>query len=518
MALANFFEKTALNASQVLAGYDPVVFKDTLMSHKIVITFDNDSAGSSEASASLDLLVRLLARLYPFLLIEGEPLLTNKLRQLAKDINPLIEDFDPAEATLCVVVGMELYSGSTPVFYIGSDGWIVKLSNNQPVGSCNSGNPFGAGAAACFGAANVFRHVFSKLLPFGKTDSHIDFSLLNFKNGTDGQNGPLPAVVLKNTVMIGAGAIGNAMLWALQDCSEITGQLDVVDDEPVQLTNLQRYVLAIQHDIDKQKVYMAGDYFNESRLKMIPHPVNLQEYVQHNDEAIHQMCICIDNRNDRILAQGILPKNIFNAWTQPENLGISRHTKFGQEACLACLYYPLAPQKSLSQEIADSLHIPHLERKVREYVANNKIVDKGFVIEIAAANNINPEELFPFVGKSMLVFHSEVVCGGVLLALGGNATESNPNGAGVSVPAAFESALAGILLAAELVRDSMPVSIKTNSLQVNLLRPFSPYWEVSADMHPDCICHDAVYRAVYKRKWRNEAKELVGQTVNAQLM
>jgi len=44
----------------------------------------------------------------------------------------------------------------------------------------DSGNPFGAGAAACFAAANVFRHVFAEQLTGGGPDRQLAVSMLNY--------------------------------------------------------------------------------------------------------------------------------------------------------------------------------------------------------------------------------------------------------------------------------------------------------------------------------------------------
>src|SRR5271169_2892783 len=85
--------------------------------------------------------------------------------------------------TACVVIGKTTPATSTrgPLFFIGSDGWRTKLSSERPVGSGESGNPLGAGAAACFAAANVFRAVFRDQIVGGDPDAEIDLNLLTYQ-------------------------------------------------------------------------------------------------------------------------------------------------------------------------------------------------------------------------------------------------------------------------------------------------------------------------------------------------
>lgn len=75
----------------------------------------------------------------------------------------------------------------------------------------------------------------------------------------------------------------------------------------------------------------------------------------------------------------------------------------------------------------------------------------------------------------------------------------------IEVPSAFESALAGILLAAEIVIDAKKLrkeELPTIS-RINLLRPISKYINENQSKHHigRCICHDKDFRAVYDEKW-----------------
>ncbi len=106
MALADYYARSALAASQVLAGFDEERIRAVLADTRVGITIGADAANCWEGRALLDLLIRLLARLYPTLVIRSETgaqEAADDAMSLARRVNPQIE-FE-SEATVEVVVG-----------------------------------------------------------------------------------------------------------------------------------------------------------------------------------------------------------------------------------------------------------------------------------------------------------------------------------------------------------------------------------------------------------------------------
>jgi hypothetical protein len=144
-------------------------------------------------------------------------------------------------------------------------------------------------------------------------------------------------------------------------------------------------------------------------------------------------------------------------------LGISRHTFIGDQACLACLYLPTRQQKNEDELIAEAIGLPEEKLTVRRMLVTNEPLDKSHLIKIAEATKVDVEKLLQFEGRPLRSFYSQAVCGGVLLTLGAEpATQRR-----VEVPMAFESALAGILLAAELVAKAARLRIALRQSQHN---------------------------------------------------
>lgn len=509
MALAPFFDKAALAASHLLPGYDSEAFKRVLEAQVVGIIFDDDAVKTSEGKVTLELAVNLLARLYPRIAVaawgddsrrEGM-----RLHELARAINPQIEIAETVDAaTVCLAVGSSSGPADLPVTYMGSDGWIVGVSPNTPVGSGNSGNPLGACAAACFGAADVFRTVFSDQLQNMTSDAGWRSSLLDLGLDGDGLPNPdLQAVDIGESHLVGVGAIGNAFVWALARMPFLRGTLHLVDHEEVDTTNPQRYVLTDLTDVGASKVDIARQALADTHLTVYPHPLTWGQYLhQRADWNLERVAVALDTPEDRCAVQAALPRWIANAWTQPEDLGVSRHAFIDDQACLMCLYMPDKARPNMDEEIASALRLPaDVKREIRSLLVNGNAVGPEWTERVASANGLPPKALADFQGLPMHAFYQRAVCGGMMLALGAPTERSQRT----EVPMAFQSALAGVMLAAELIANASgikeappPVTTK-----VNLLRPLGSYLSLPEPKHPSgrCICQDEYYQAAYRRKY-----------------
>lgn len=508
MALANFFGKVALAATHLLTGIDTTNFKDLLEVQIVGLFFDDDAATSSEGQMTLELSVNLLARLYPRLAIVARGACAEafvpQLIDTARSINPVIDvENDLANVAACLVVGSSVVAVSAPAIYVGSDGWIVRLSSNRPVGSGDTRIPFGAGAAACFGAANIFRRLFSAYLPASNLDQQFALSLLDLTLNTEQSTNPKPVGVdIGETHLVGLGAIGNGAVWALARTPDLSGTLHLIDAETADLGNLQRYVLMSQEQIGISKVAAAADVLKQTRLDVQPHNHRWGHYLrERNDWRLERVAVAVDSARDRIAVQAALPRWIVNAWTQTTDLGVSRHTFLGNQACLACLYLPDARALDEDRLIAQAIGLPEAYMEIRGLLYANAPVEHSLLERVAKALHLPIEPLLAFEGKPLRTFYSEAICGGIVLALGGH-TEPEVR---TEVPMAFQSALAGILLAAEIVahagglRSAQPAT----TTRINLLGPMTAYLSYPVAKHASglCICQDDAYVTAYRAKY-----------------
>lgn len=542
MAYARFFEKSAISAASLLRRFDYSGFRSVLEASTIGIGFDESAVISPEGRVTLDLLVDLLARLYPRIAIGrtddalGDPSGTAQaMADRALAINPDIEiTTDVASASSMVVVGVTPVAvrrkrgRDAGVVYVGSRGWQLYASERNPSGSGQTLIPFGAGAAACVGAAEIFRQVFqdqlessnvryANALRASEPDVDLSLSLLDWSVGgsvAGEAKGSDAAIDIGEAFLVGAGAIGNAAIWALARTPRLAGVLHVIDAENIELSNLQRYVLTSEAAIGRRKVDLAYEEM-QRRASEYAHGVSVQPHALRWDEFmserenfhLQRVLLALDSADDRIAVQSSLPRWVANAWTQPENLGVSRHPSFTREPCVACLYLPIQPRKSRDAIYAEALGMqqPDELMEIRRLLHSGTPVGETFLRRIASRLDVPFAPLAGFADNALERFYTEALCGGLILNLGGRiGAERN-----TEVPMAFQSALAGIALAAELVAEAL--KLRSAKLpcrsEIDLLRPIGTRLTSPAAKHPSgrCICQDAAYQRAYSAKYPDTA-------------
>ena len=505
MALADFFPRDVVAISQVLQGFQKDAFVEKLKGVRVAISFGQQAATSRDGRELLDLSVRLAARLYPSLMFAAVPAgdrFADELMALASSINPNIEASKRGTANIGLSIGVDAPAVDTPTVYAGCDGWLARVGTEGPYRTSDLGNPFGAGFAACLAAANLFRFLF---LPDGTTllDDGISFP-------PDAASFPsLAASTLTDPlVLVGVGAVGNSASWALAR-TPLTGQIYLVDPQVVELSNLQRYVLCARSDERGIKVDIVGKEFGGA-LQALPHQGTWVSFLGAKGYKWERVLVALDSARDRRAVQGSLPRWIANAWTQVGDLGVSSHSFLGQDACLACLYLPTQKSKSEDQIIAEGLKVPQFRDQIRLRLGSGQATGKEICDAVAIAWGIPAETLEPYVGRSIRELWVKGICGGGIIPLG----EAGHTPSELQVPLAFQSALAGMLLAAATVRDVLTDGARrrTSVRRMDVLRPLgnpSPQPALKAGTG-NCICEDRDFVAAYRNKYEAEAEVHVG--------
>ena len=500
MALADFFHRDEVAISQVLQGFESDGFIEQLKGVRVAIVFGEEAATSRDGRELLDLSVRLMARLYPSLTISTLPArqhAAEDLMTLARNINPNIDVSEVATPNVALAIGPDAPAVEAPTFYAGCDGWVGHVGTKGPYATSDLGNPFGAGFAACLAAANLFRFLF---LPDGPDllDDDISFP-------SDDASFPslTLATLTEPLVLVGAGAVGTSAVWALAR-TPLVGEICLVDPQTVELSNLQRYVLCARSDEGGIKVDIAARAF-ENALQPLVHRGTWASFLEAKGYEWARVLVALDSARDRRSVQASLPRWIANAWTQIGDLGVSSHTFLGPDACLACLYLPANESSSEDQIIAEGLRIPELQDQVRFLLGSGQGTDEGICDAIAKAWEIPSAKLDPYVGRPLRELWVEGVCGGGIIPLGGGGSTPRE----LHVPLAFQSALAGVLLAAETVRDVLTAGAQRRTLvrRLDLLRPLGdtlPQPALKAG-RGNCICEDPDFLSAYRRKYAIES-------------
>jgi Prokaryotic E2 family C/ThiF family len=499
VALADYYDRAALAAAQVIVGFNEQAFRNALEATTIGVSLDEHTSAVSEGRILSDLVVRLLARLYPRLqLAVADSPRKADLSQLARAINPQIELVDSG-AEVGIAVGEKATQFPTTVF-AGSEGWSARVGLSAPASVGDSRNPFGAGAAAGLAAATVFRALFAG----GSReclDENVAFSTWSGEcgAGNDGPSLPQSVQLPGDAVLVGLGAVGHGVLWALGR-SPLAGRLHVVDPERIELSNLQRYAFGQRSDDGRPKTEVAESALAMSGLKPVSHTSAWAEFVDREGYDWPFVLVAVDSAHDRRAVQAALPGWIANAWTQPGDLGVSAHSRFGSEgACVSCLYLPSGPAPNEDELVAQALGVPDRQQQIRNLLYHGAPVPADLFEAISAGLDVPIEALRQFAGRGIRELYVQGLCGGALIGLErlGKPVQE------VHVPLAHQSALAGVLLASTLARHVLNNDEElTRITRIDVLQPLGSHLTQPAKAgDPRCICRDADYVSTFEVKW-----------------
>lgn len=216
-----------------------------------------------------------------------------------------------------------------------------------------------------------------------------------------------------------------------------------------------------------------------------------------------QVLVALDTARDRITVAATQPGHAYNAWTQVADLGWSRHEEFGTQPCLACLYYPNKARPSEHELIAVAVNQPPL--RVLAYLTYNLPIgyplpgipavaelpapaeagqwtQVALIEDLVTAGVIRDAERNTWANTTIGTLYRDGICAGGLLPVGDLPGD-------VLVPLAHQSALAGIMLAAELLWSRHPQLTAQRDASIehryDVARP--------RQRTPHCLCSDAIH-------------------------
>jgi hypothetical protein len=494
MALAPFFFRTYM-AVGAHAGIGRDELEMVLSKRIVHVSVGEACDRDGNPKWISELLVNLLSRLYPVLALTGPAEICNNLSDIARSINPEIEIIgDPAgRSTVSVFIGADVSTENG--FAASASGWVARIGSPTKAFKNGPENPYSSGAAAALAAWRVFDVVVRQKELSALQD--VSLSLIDF-TAESGSADNLPPVDVGPVAVVGIGAVGNPAIWAWKRHSGMIGHLHLVDPESVDLSNLQRYILPQCSDINKVKVQLAAAELEGTGLSVTAWKNFLHEFADEfpSIDTLPTICVSVDNVDDRRIAQGLLPRMVINGWTSDSGLGASWHRFTGENACLGCLYHPFKPTLSQTEMAANSLGIEH--RHLAELWVRQTPLSPEDVAVVEAHLHL-PGRLLDWVGKRVQEIYSGVICGQIGLEL--------PDLDHVAtVPLGHQSVLAGILMAAELVKRSDPtleaVSQEAPLVQWDQILEGLPYrWTTPRKKVSGCFCGDVEYQNAYAEKW-----------------
>lgn len=290
------------------------------------------------------------------------------------------------------------------------------------------------------------------------------------------------SVDLGESWLLGAGAVGCGVLWALRGLP-LSGRIHVVDPKRVTSGNLNRQVLFEEPDIGEWKAGAAVANARQSLpgLELVPHVESFQNAFAGN--PVSRVLVGLDSREVRQEVQRAMPGEVFDASTTGAVEVLYHHNQLGEAlACLECVYPTREDKLAQARHMAEGLGLALEE------------VQAPFITQEVAAKlasnfpNLNQAEL---VGRAISSVYRENCAAAVLRA---------PGGEQFLAPFAFVSVLAGALLAMHLIS-----RLQGNEAPYNLwpVSPWSPPFTHARELRGQrmgCFCTTPVYCRVATRR------------------
>ena len=401
------------------------------------------------------------------------------------------------DASATLVFGHGESSGARNTLYAGSSGWSSYLSAGGPCPWVPAVyNALGAMHAGALAVGEVFKMLAREARP--ETAARLEYDLVTHGRARQPvTDPPVPEIVdLGDLTVVGCGAIGQALCCALS-ATRLAGRVTLLDPENFDESNEQRYLTAFEEERGRPKVRRAGLILSARSppLRVNGTDLTYEAYMETADARVSEVAVCVDNVKTRLNAQAALPRTLWNGWTDVEpgslRYGVSRHSLAGSSACLACYYRPGGGPPSGEDMEASKTGLS--KDRIREIRARGEPCSRGLLAEVARGAGIPLRRLLSFEGRPF----------GDLLHGDCGVFSMRPGEPEAPTPAPHQPALAGILLASQLILERLaPKAAALRSLSdFDALRVPGPLCLVESKRHPDCFCNDPAYRRAYERKW-----------------
>ena len=142
-----------------------------------------------------------------------------------------------------------------PWTVINSHGWLSRVSSSEKAISsqCDQYNPIGALVAASLGMADVFKRLVALKSSRGRLFDNLSFSSFSYAVGEGEGPGPnIPSTIPVDLLIVGAGAIGNAIVDLLSRFP-VAGRVSIVDRQSFDVENLITCLMIGPKQIGRKK-------------------------------------------------------------------------------------------------------------------------------------------------------------------------------------------------------------------------------------------------------------------------
>lgn len=365
-----------------------------------------------------------------------------------------VDPIDAREPTLAVAIGHDADAD----VHVDATSWTSYVGRRPSALTHPAAGfgPIGPIAAACRAAAHVFGILLHGLFPALTLPDSAYASALSFETGSVAVDEPdLPEFGQLRAMLVGAGSVGGAAVYALARVPGLKGELIVVDPETLADHNFDRAILAtrdaVQAGLAKAKVAERALAHLAPKLEVVGVQATVGELLaaQPRTYALPLVLCAVDSAGARRSVQDCLPLELINAACGPTEVHISGHVT-DDGPCVCCLHMKdvLDAEQARARIIARVTKLPFktvIGLLISEPPAP---LDPVTVRGIELKTDRAPGSLNGYVGRTLDdLWREQLMYGGALI--------ESEGGTRAVVAAPWVTSLAGVLLASEVLKATL---------------------------------------------------------------
>jgi hypothetical protein len=489
-------EDQRLEFSRLTGSADGSAIVQALDSTRIVVSADPARTVAREDQAALYNLVSSAARLFAHVelrLPEGikadlAPLADGDLRA---ELEKLRADLAPTPTAQAVREFHLAWASEPEGDGLSGDAasWSYSVGPHHLALPRSTGPAVGALAASCFLTAQAFGHALQGQVAFHPTAGFV-------ANLLDHQNAPAPAVEhralhLSELALFGCGSVGSSALYAALLIDAAGGPMALVDPDPFRARNRLRYPILRKVVEGDAKVEWLRKMADHGAIVTKPYETDIQGFLDthENPPALPLVLVSVDTVEGRRDATDALALTTLNAGVSGMQLHAARHG-FGEDGCAYCQYVEVAPTLSGAQALAERVGLP-FERVIAILDVEGGLVSDADAEQMRASGRFQGEP--PRPGERLADLDRRIYA---------QASVQTPEGE-VRISTPFVSAMAGVLLLAEAVKEAQP-ELHSYRLEgrYDIDMSGEPTGITSAtprDPLGRCLCHSPFRRAAHRQ-------------------
>lgn len=407
---------------------------------------------------------------------------------------------------LAFVVGDASVTASQ-VIYGWYERWMGGFDRTPHLVAYRGPNPFGALVAGALGATAIARLLLAAIvdptaapqpLPDGAALSAYSYGRPQHPEVEPDIPNRIDLRPLEPVLLVGGGAVASGVALGLASLQRVDGTVDVADGDVLDATNLERHLISRWSDVRMSKANRLAGLFGDGAWNGLLIRTHVRNYEALPPSIWRTVIATVDQAAPRRRMQFDLPYILLNAGTVGGEFLVSRHD-YGPGPCAECLY----PER------------PAPVRTPTEILASETGLEIAEIVELQATGApLNGEQIARIIQRGTLVFPPESLAEASrsgILALARAACSTARLRPDLPVATTgFVAALPGLLLAAELVKETLvgpqaadrPVLVGDR----NIFR-LDTLGDLGEELEPvkpsrSCRCQDEVMRAAYRGRWR----------------